>query len=250
MLRLDRFLCECDASLTRKTAKDLLRSGAVTLNGKVCTDPGEKIAPEEDTVTIRGEVLKYRKYRYFLLNKPAGVLSASNDRKAKTVIDLIPEAGDGYFPVGRLDRDTTGLLLITNDGPLAHELLSPKKHVPKTYLAECSPGVSEEACERLREGIALEDFTTMPARVNRLVSQPEETVLAITIQEGKYHQVKRMVAAVGSEVRTLRRICMGGLWLPAELAEGDYLELEQAELLRNLFEDKNEDEERLLRSYL
>ena len=253
MLRLDRFLCECDASLTRKTAKDLLRDGSVAVNEIICKDPARKINPESDHVIVQGRELIYRKYRYFLLNKPAGVLSATQDKKSSTVLDLIPEAGQDYFPVGRLDRDTVGLLLITNDGPLAHELLSPKKHVPKTYIAVCRGLLTDADCEPLRRGMELDDFIAMPAEVRILRNSSEdtpETVLALTIAEGKYHQVKRMVAAIGSEVIALRRVRMGGLWLPADLTEGCYTELSEEELKYKLYEVNWENEDRLLRSYL
>ena len=250
VFRLDRFLSECDASLTRKTAKALLHNGSVSVNGTVVRDAACKVDTERDTVTVGGKVLVYQQFRYFLLNKPSGVLSASRDKHASTVLDLISGISGEYFPVGRLDKDTEGLLLITNDGSLAHELLSPRKHVPKTYIAVCRGEVTEEACERLRGGIDLGDFTTAPAKVRILSGDDASTAVAITITEGKFHQVKRMVAAVGSEVQYLRRVRMGGLWLPQELAEGAYREVNGETLKKILYQDVTEDDERLLRSYL
>ena len=250
IFRLDRFLSECDASLTRKSAKALLRDGAVSVNGVVVRDAACKVNTETDAVTVGGKAITYMQFRYFLLNKPTGVLSASRDRHASTVLDLIDGISGEFFPVGRLDKDTEGLLLITNDGALAHELLSPKKHVPKTYIAVCNGTVGEEACERLQAGVDLGDFTSAPAKVRKMAEGTETTTLAITITEGKFHQVKRMVAAVGSEVQYLRRVRMGGLWLPLDLASGTYRELDGETLKNTLYQDETNDDERLLRSYL
>ncbi|MBO4652692.1 MAG: rRNA pseudouridine synthase [Lachnospiraceae bacterium] len=254
VFRLDRFLSECDPTLTRKTAKALLHDGAVTVNGKPARDAALKIDTDKDVVAVGGKTLVYRQFRYFTINKPAGVLSASRDNRAQTVVDLIDGIGDGYFPVGRLDRDTEGLLIITNDGALAHELLSPRKHVPKTYIAVCKGTLDENACERLQNGLNLGDFTTAPAKaciLQRDLSENDPTTtIAITITEGKFHQVKRMVEAVGSEVLHLRRVRMGGLWLSQELASGAYIETDGETLKKELFQDGTNDEERRLRSYL
>ncbi|MBO7404134.1 MAG: rRNA pseudouridine synthase [Clostridia bacterium] len=268
LFRLDRYLSECDASLTRKSAKALLRDGSVCVNGEIVRDAARKINTDTDVVTVGGKPLTYVQFRYFTINKPDGVLSASRDLHARTVVDLIDGIGDDFFPVGRLDRDTDGLLIITNDGALAHELLSPRKHVPKTYLAVCRGTLAEDACDRLRVGVDLGDFTSAPAGISVLTydEQDDTSVVAITITEGKFHQVKRMVAAVGSEVLKLRRVRMGGLWLPKDLAPGEYRENDGGELKKELFrevirrkdggdpehkvKDDKDDEERLLRSYL
>lgn len=251
VFRLDRYLNECDSTLTRKSAKALLHGGCVAVNGKVCKDAAHKVDTECDTVTVNGKMLSYVRFRYFVLNKPAGVLSASRDKKAKTVVDLIDGIGDDCFPVGRLDKDTDGLLLITNDGALAHELLSPKKHVDKTYIVTCASRISEEDCVRLQNGIDLGDFTSAPARVRILDN--ENNILAMTITEGKFHQVKRMIAAVGSEVTHLTRVRMGGLWLPKDLKHGEYKETDGESLRAVLYPeapDGEDDEERFLCSYL
>ncbi|MBR4812503.1 MAG: rRNA pseudouridine synthase [Lachnospiraceae bacterium] len=254
LFRLDRFLTECDPSLTRKSAKALLHDGAVTVNGRPVRDAAFKLDTDKDTVCVGGKLLTYRQFRYFTINKTAGVLSASRDNRTKTVVDLIDGIGDDYFPVGRLDKDTEGLLIITNDGALAHELLSPRKHVPKTYIAVCRGLLGDTDCERLQNGIDLGDFTTAPAKALILQQDSLEneatTTIALTITEGKFHQVKRMIEAVGSEVLYLQRVRMGGLWLPLTLEKGAYLETDGEALKKELFQDGTEDEERLLRSYL
>ena len=249
LFRLDRFLNECDPSLTRKTAKALLHGGSVSVNGNPVRDPAFKVNTDTDIVCVGGKTISYQQFRYYLLNKPSGVLSASRDKHTRTVVDLIDGIGQDFFPVGRLDKDTEGLLIITNDGALTHEMLSPKKHVPKTYIAQCSEPIDEGACEKLRNGIDLGDFTSAPAGV--LVLTEDGRTVAITITEGKFHQVKRMVEAVGSEVIKLRRIRMGGLWLPYDLAVGESREMNGEELKTIMYgEEKNDDEERLSRSYL
>ena len=251
LMRLDRFLCLCDPTLTRKTSKKLFSDGSVRVNGEPVRDAARKIDTDQDKVTVGAKELVYRQYRYFLLNKPAGVLSASRDRKVKTVVDLVQGIGDDFFPVGRLDKDTEGLLLITNDGALAHEILSPRKHVPKTYIALCRGTIDEKAIAALQNGIDLGDFTSAPAKAVVLAGEGEDTTIALTITEGKFHQVKRMVVAVGSEVLTLRRVRMGGLWLPPNMNSGSCVERDGEELKKILFQDGYEDdEERFLRRYL
>jgi len=229
--RLDRLLAELVPGLSRRQAKEEIRGGRVSIDGVTSRDPERKIDPGTEQIERDGVALVYVRFRYFLLNKPAGVLSATTDARQKTVLDLIGEVDpERYFPVGRLDRDTEGLLLITNDGELAHALLSPKKHVPKEYHALCRGNLTEDDLAPLREGVCLGDFTTSPAIARVLSSDSAQTWISLTITEGRFHQVKRMVAAIGSEVLFLRRVRMGELRLPAGLTPGQYRELTQTEL--------------------
>lgn len=251
IFRLDRMLTECNPELSRKEAKSILKYEAVTVNGVICRDPDRKIDTETDVVERNGKPVRYIQNRYFLLHKPAGVLSAANDKKQKTVVGLIPDiAGADYYPVGRLDKDTEGLLLITNDGDLTHNLLSPKKHVEKSYLAVCSGIISDDACEPLRHGVDLGDFVSAPAKVCVVRHNSDTTVLGITITEGKFHQVKRMTEAIGSTVLQLKRLRMGGLCLPKDLAPGEYRELQKDILLQMLKEEFTQNEEQFYGSYL
>ncbi|MBQ6661554.1 MAG: rRNA pseudouridine synthase [Lachnospiraceae bacterium] len=251
LLRLDRLLCECDGRLTRKQAKDLLRSGAVTIDGVVCKQGDRKVDPSVSEVAVSGRVCSYAENHYFVLHKPSGVITATEDTRQKTVLDLLGEdKKKNLFPVGRLDIDTEGLLIITDDGPLGHALTSPAKHVKKTYLATCTGVFTETELAKLRNGVDLGDFTSAPAQAQILETGDLTTVLAITITEGRFHQVKRMVAAVGGEVTKLKRVRMGGLWLPNDLPVGEHREYEREELLALLRQDETIDEERLLRSYL
>lgn len=239
-MRLDRLLSELSPKMSRKQCRDAIRAGRVSVDGEAVRDPERKTDPEAETVALDGIAFSYARFRYFLLNKPAGVLSASRDKKQKTVLDLIPGIDpEKYFPVGRLDIDTEGFLLITNDGALAHELLSPKKHVPKTYHAVCRGALTEEDCAKLSAGTDLGDFVTAPAKAGILRKGDTETVLFLTITEGKFHQVKRMVQAVGSEVTALRRVSMGGLSLPDDLPAGHYTELTTAEIARIRISEEN-----------
>ena len=226
-MRLDRLLSELSPKMSRKQCRDAIRAGRVSVDGAAVRDPERKTDPEAETVALDGIAFSYARFRYFLLNKPAGVLSASRDKKQKTVLDLIPGIDpEKYFPVGRLDIDTEGFLLITNDGALAHELLSPKKHVPKTYHAVCRGALTEEDCAKLSAGIDLGDFVTAPAKAGIL-------------RKGEFHQVKRMIQAVGSEVTALRRVSMGGLSLPDDLPAGHYTELTTAEIARIRISEEN-----------
>lgn len=232
MVRLDKFLCDCNIG-TRSQVKDYIRQGQVTVNDMVAKKADEKINEACDLVAIRGIPCNYRKYAYFMMNKPDGVVSATVDNTADTVLTLLKDVNDkNLFPVGRLDKDTTGLLLITNDGDLAHRMLSPKKHVDKTYLVGLSKPLTEEARCRLEQGVDIGDEEpTLPAKI--IIPDADcETGhrILLTIHEGRFHQVKRMLQAVGNAVVTLQRISFGPLSLDPHLAPGAYRELTQQEV--------------------
>lgn len=228
-LRLDKYLADMGAG-SRSEVKSYVRKGRVKINGQVAKAPETKISAE-DTVTLDEQIISYVKTEYFMLNKPSGVVSATRDKFTSTVVDLIEEGKrKDLFPVGRLDRDTEGLLLITNDGELAHRLLSPKKHVEKQYFARVTGRVGEEDMEKFRSGIALEDFTALPAELKVISSDEETSEVLVTIYEGKFHQIKRMFEAVGKTVLYLKRLRMGKLVLDEALKPGEYRELTQEEL--------------------
>ncbi len=240
MIRLDKFLSQMNIG-TRSEVKNFIRKGKIMVNGVVCKNPDLKIDEETDRVCCEGSEIIYEKYVYYMLNKPAGVVSATTDKKDKTVLDLIDSPKKDLFPVGRLDKDTEGLLLITNDGQLAHELLSPKKHVEKTYLAHVTGRLPDDAKDRFEAGLKVdEEFTAMPAKLEILDendnNQGNVTRVLITIQEGKFHQVKRMVKAVGCEVVYLKRLQMGPLHLDESLKTGEYTVLpkEMVNCLKNM----------------
>lgn len=225
-MRLDKYLADLQLG-TRSRLKEDIRKGRVTVNGESVTKPDYQVDEVRDAVAYAGVLLTYRKYRYYMLHKPAGVVTASRDKRGKTVLDLLPVAlRTDLFPVGRLDKDTEGLLLLTNDGALAHRLLAPKKHVEKTYYAECSGTVSAADLERLSLGVDIGDDTpTRPAEV-RLISETQEQYrVEITVTEGRYHQIKRMITAIGGTVTYLKRLSMGPLVLDETLAKGQYREL-------------------------
>ncbi len=226
-MRLDKFLCENHIG-TRSQVKDAIRKGLVTINGTIAKKPEEKVDENKDIVTFRGQELQYQKFVYYMLNKPEGVVSATNDNTAKTVLELLPmKDRKDLFPVGRLDKDTTGLLLLTNDGALAHDLLSPKKHVDKTYLVRVENPLSEEDIHRLEEGLDIgDDKPTAPARAELA----ENGELLLTIHEGRFHQVKRMLQAVNNSVCALERVSFGPLSLDSSLARGDYRTLTEEEI--------------------
>lgn len=230
-MRLDKYLAEMGAG-TRSEVKKLVRAGRVTINGAVAGKPEQKVDPETDTVCLDGEALLYVAYEYYLFHKPAGCVSATEDKIHKTVMDYLTDTlRDGLFPVGRLDIDTEGLLLITNDGVLAHELLSPAHHVKKTYYARVAGRVTEEDARLFQQGVDIgEEKLTKPAELVILTSG-EESEIELTITEGKFHQVKRMFQAVGKEVVYLKRLSMGPLTLPETLLPGEYRALTQEELM-------------------
>ncbi|WP_406677059.1 pseudouridine synthase [Moorella sp. ACPs] len=231
--RLDRVLAHMGLG-TRKEIRKLIKEKRVQVNGRPAGDPGLHVLPGCDLIEVNGEPLAYRQYIYLMLNKPRGVLSATEDRFAKVVVDLLPPRYRAFhpFPVGRLDKDAEGLLLLTNDGKLAHQLLSPKKHVPKTYYVVVGGMVTENDAEAFRRGVILDDgYRTMPGELKILSPGPEAEV-ELTIFEGKYHQVKRMFAAVGKKVIYLKRIAIGPLVLDKLLKPGEYRELTEEEIER------------------
>lgn len=228
--RLDKIIAGT-GTLSRKDVKELARAGRISVNGTPALDAGQKVDADCDEICLDGSALTLKKHIYIMLNKPSGVVSASDSKQEKTVIDLIPPAlwRNGLFPAGRLDKDTTGFVLITDDGAFAHRILSPKNHIEKTYLARLSAPLSDADVHILREGIALRDGTRlMPAKV-RILSEDRMQV-EIRICEGKYHQIKRMLAAVGNHVDALERTHMGALALDAALPRGDCRELSAAEV--------------------
>ena len=228
MIRLDKFLCEMEAG-TRSQVKEMIKKGQVTVDGQVIKKADYKLEETSAKVSLQGKELSYQRFYYYMLNKPAGVVSATIDNHDKTVLDLLKDAlGKELFPVGRLDKDTEGLLLITNDGELSHNLLSPKKHVAKTYLVKTAQKITEEMAEKLEAGVDIgEEKLTLPAKVNIL----EEKALELTITEGKFHQVKRMLKAVDNEVVFLKRLSMGSLKLDEKLLPGEYRTLTDKEIL-------------------
>ncbi len=228
-IRLDKYLADMGVG-TRSEVKQYIRKGRVLLNNTVVKASDIKINTNSDIVVFDGNQINYIRTEYYMLNKPAGVVSATRDKFASTVVDLIDSANKDLFPVGRLDKDTEGLLLITNDGDLAHKLLSPKKKVPKVYFAKVRGRVSNEDVEIFAKGITLEEeFTTLPAHLE-ILEEGEISFIHVTIHEGKFHQVKRMFEAVNKEVIYLKRLSMGSLVLDKDLEIGDYRPLTQEEI--------------------
>mgnify|MGYP004463775173 FL=1 len=228
-MRLDKFLCDT-AGLTRTEAKNAVKKGQIAVNGQVQKAADFKVKETTDTVTFQGRPLSYAAFHYYILHKPAGVITATEDKKESTVMDILREEKvKNLFPVGRLDKDTEGLLLITDDGELAHNLLSPKKHVDKEYLVKVRDSISEDDCRKLSEGVDIGDEKpTAPAKVERVA----EKEILLTIREGRFHQVKRMLQAVGNEVLYLKRLSMGSLRLPKDLEKGAYRPLSEDEIYK------------------
>ncbi|HHA9867979.1 TPA: pseudouridine synthase [Streptococcus pneumoniae] len=236
-MRLDKFLVACAVG-SRTEVKNLLKAGRVTVNGKKEKSAKLKIDEKIDEIRFDGQVLEYEEFVYYMMNKPKGVISATEDPKHRTVLDLLDDLARSkeIFPVGRLDIDTHGLLLLTNDGQLAHVLLSPKRHVDKTYLAQVKGIMTQEDVEIFAEGIPLKDFTCQPA-ILELVSidtEKNQSQIRVTIAEGKFHQIKRMVGYCGKEVVDLQRLTMGTLVLDENLERGEWRRLtkEELEILR------------------
>ena len=234
-MRLDKFLANSGVG-TRKEVKELLKKRLIKVNDEIVKDGKIHVNENEDTVKYKDEIISYKKFVYIMLNKPNGVISATEDKVHKTVIDLL---GDEYrtfevFPVGRLDIDTEGLLLLTNDGVLSHNLLSPNKHVDKKYYVELEKLLTKMDIDKLEKGVELKDFTTKDAKVEIIENGGESDKIRayITISEGKFHQVKRMFKAVGNEVKYLKRVKMGTLSLDENLKLGEYRELTEDELTK------------------
>lgn len=221
-MRLDKCIADHSA-YSRKEVKELLRRGSVRVNGAPEQDPGRQVDPEGDEIMLAGVILPTALHRTYMLNKPKGCISSTRTGKTKTVVEFLPpELRKGIFPAGRLDVDTEGMLLLTNDGDLAHRILSPRRHIPKYYLVQLAKPIVEKTVETFENGVVLEDGTRcLPARVAALPGV-ENTVL-VELHEGKFHQVKRMFAAVENHVEQLLRVQMGGLPIDVKLGKGDYL---------------------------
>lgn len=231
-MRLDKCLADCGLG-TRSEVKSLLKAKRITVNGKVVNNGKVQVNPETDEILFDGETIQYEEFVYIMMNKPKGVVSATEDNLHKTVLDLIDPLyfKKGVFPVGRLDIDTHGLLLLTNDGELAHRLLSPKKHVTKIYQARVEGVMTAEDAAAFERGIVLSDETEcMPARLDILSVAQDESIVQIHLKEGKFHQVKRMVKSCGKTVVDLQRLTMGPLKLDESLALGESRPLTEEEL--------------------
>lgn len=238
-MRIDRLLCEMNMG-TRSQVKELIKTGQVNIGGEVIQKPDIQVDETNVVINVRGRTYRYAPYVYYMMNKPAGVVTATRDKREQTVIDVfcreLKKSGQGdltgiplkdIFPVGRLDKDTVGLLLLTNHGELAHALLSPKKHVPKKYLVRTDLPVSDEMAKQLEEGVMIgTEEKSLPAAL----SERSGNQCCITITEGKYHQVKRMFQAVGAKVIYLKRLSMGTLTLDDALCEGQIRELTKEEV--------------------
>ncbi|MDU4938871.1 MAG: pseudouridine synthase [Clostridium sp.] len=232
MERLDKIISNLGYG-SRKEIKALVKKGLVKVDGEVVKDNGLLIDPEKSVININGEDLFYREYIYLMMNKPDGVISATYDNREETVIDLLEVEHQVFdpFPVGRLDKDTVGLLLLTNDGELNHRLISPKWHVDKVYYAKIDKAVDEKDVEAFKNGITLDDgYKCKEGKLEIISSSDEGSEVMVTIQEGKYHQVKRMFEALGKTVVYLKRTEFGGLPLDQDLEEGEYRELTEDEL--------------------
>jgi 16S rRNA pseudouridine516 synthase len=228
--RIDKILSNMGYG-TRKEVKELIKSGLIEIDGTVVKDSAQQVDADSQEIKVGGSKIIYKEFIYILMNKPKGVISATEDSREKTVVDLLTEEFKGFnpFPVGRLDKDTEGLLLLTNDGQLSHMLLSPKKHVPKTYIAKVAGMVSEKDVEAFSKGVILEDgYKTMASKLE-ILERGAVSSVEITIYEGKFHQVKRMFQSVGKEVIYLKRISMGELRLDETLEPGEYRELNERE---------------------
>ncbi len=229
-MRLDRYLANMGCG-SRSEVKRWIRSGAVTVNGRPVRDEALQLEPGRDTVCGDGQGIRYAQYLYLMLHKPAGVVSATEDNRDRTVLDLLDEKfrNKGLFPVGRLDKDTEGLLLLTNHGELGHRLLAPKKHIPKRYLARLDGTADAADQAAFREGIDIGGYRTLPAEL-RILDAGRQSEVEVVIHEGKFHQIKRMFEARGKPVLYLKRVAMGALELDPALHPGAYRELTPAEI--------------------
>lgn len=231
VIRLDKML-SVQGVCTRKEVRELLRGGGITINGKQALKPEDRVNTDTDRVSVCGTEIVFKRHIYIMLNKPSGVISASEDPRAKTVIDLLPEnlKRPGLFPVGRLDKDTEGLLVVTDDGQFAHEVLAPKKHVDKTYHALIDSPTTPLQRQAFENRLVIDGgYTCLPAKIS-VLDVLSGTLLQVTISEGKYHQIKRMFHALGKEVLALKRVAMGGLKLDESLKPGEARELREEEV--------------------
>ena len=235
--RLDKIIAST-GKWSRKEVKNLIRHGQVLVDGLPAAGPEEKADLEAAEIVVNGERLTYQRYTWIMLNKPAGYLSATEDGRGKTVLDLLAQElrRQGLFPVGRLDKDTEGLLLLTNEGGLAHDLLFPRHHVDKVYYARVAGHLTEEDCQAFAAGMTLDDGLVCQSAVLEILSAGEESEAHVTLREGKFHQVKRMLAYRGKPVLYLERVKMGNLTLDPDLPRGEYrfLTAEEVENLRSL----------------
>ena len=218
-MRLDKLLSEMGKA-SRSEAGKLIRAGKVTVNGTSPKKPDFKVDPENDVIVFLGEVLAYKKFTYIMLNKPEGYVSATEDESEKTVLDLVSDEDrkKGLFPCGRLDKNTLGLVILTNDGEGAHRVLSPKHHVSKVYRFECKLPLSDDAVKLLEGGVDIGGYLTKPCKIKMTEAQRGE----ITLTEGKYHQIKRMLEAVDNKITYLERISFGGILLDPRLSRGEW----------------------------
>ena len=229
-IRLDKFLADMGRG-TRSQIREMAKKGRISINGQPVKKTDLKVDPERDAVAVDGQPVAYVTHEYYMLHKPAGVVTATEDNLHRTVMDLLKTARKDLFPVGRLDIDTEGLLLITNDGELAHQLQSPKKHVDKVYFARVAGALPEDAAQRMAEGMTLRDGTpVLPAELAIDGTDGDETLVRLTIREGKFHQVKRMFEALGCRVTYLKRLSMGPLALDPELPCGAARPLTEQEI--------------------
>lgn len=236
--RLDKLIAS-QGKLSRSDVKKMVKSGRVTVDGAVVKSADIKVDADKSVISVDGKALNYKKNIYIMLNKPQGVISASNDKTQKTVVDLVPPElyRDGLFPAGRLDGDTVGFVLITDDGDFAHRILSPKNHIMKTYHATLRSPLTEDDISAFKNGIELSDGTLCLEAEVRMLEKTDEPIAEVKICEGKYHQVKRMFAALGNKVLYLKRVRMGGLDLDESLEEGQCREITAEEML--LLSEKN-----------
>lgn len=229
--RLDKLIAS-QGLLSRNDVKNMVKRGEVSVNGVVVRDSAYKVSYEDD-IKIKGESVSQTKFTYIMLNKPKGVVSASEDKRDKTVVDILPDElkRKNLFPAGRLDKDTTGFSLITDDGDFAHRILSPSRHVEKTYIAEVSEKIDFEKAEKaFSDGVVLGDGTVLLSAQLELLENDEEQIFKVVIKEGKYHQIKRMFATLGTSVTELKRVAIGGLALDPSLSEGEARVITEREL--------------------
>ena len=225
--RIDKILSN-QGIASRSEVRKLVKQKRVTVNGTLIRRPEEKADPEKDEIAVDGKTINYKKHLYIMMNKPAGVLSASRDNRAETVIDLLPPElrRDGLFPAGRLDKDTTGFIFLTDDGELAHSILSPKRHVYKLYEAKCDRELTEQDVLHFAKGITVGEQSFLPAKMK--IIAPDTALVEIC--EGKFHQVRLMFRSAGTEVISLKRVRIGGVYLDKNLAEGGYREMTENEI--------------------